>query len=71
MSDYDEEEIRRRVHDEVDSLSAAQLRTFRVSRASMKSWIYETARKIGRIISAPFRWIADFISGILDGLFGD
>lgn len=71
MSDYDEEEIRSRVHEEVDSLTAAQLRTFKVSRASMKSWIYEVAHRIGRILSAPFRWLADFISGILEGFFGD
>jgi hypothetical protein len=72
MSDYDDEdEVRRRVHEEVDSLTQSQLRTFALSRSSMESWIYKTARAIGRIISAPFRWIADIIRGFLDGLLGD
>jgi DNA repair protein RadD len=65
----DEDEIRRRVHEEVDSLSSAQLRSFRVSRDSMNSWIYKVAQKIGRILSAPFRWVAAFISGFLEGYF--
>jgi len=71
MSDYyDEEEVRRRVAEEVNALTQAQLRTFARSRASMDSWIYRVAHAIGRIIGAPFRWIADLISGFLDGLLG-
>jgi len=63
------EEIRRRVAEEVNSLTASQLRTFRHSRSSMESWIYKAANAIARIITAPLRWIADAIRGFLDGLF--
>ena len=70
MSSYDEDEVRRRVATEVDSLSDQELRTFRHSRSSLEGWIYRTARLIGRILSAPFRWIAELIRGLFDGLFG-
>ena len=69
MSTYDEDQVRRRVLEEVDSLSDSELRTFRHSQKSMESWIYRTARTIGRILSAPFRWIADIIRGLLEGFF--
>lgn len=68
-ADDDVEETRRRVRAEVDSLSDAQLRTFRYSRQSLDSWIYRTARAIGRIISAPIRWVMDIIRGFFDGFF--
>lgn len=67
---YDDDEVRRLVADEVDALTDSELRTMRRSRQTRESWIYRTARAIGRLISAPFRWIADAIRGILDGLFG-
>jgi len=67
---YDEEGVRRRVVEEVNSLTQAQLRTFARSRASMDSWIYRVAHQIGRILSVPFRWIADLIQGFLEGFFG-
>jgi len=70
MPSYDEDEVKRRVQEEVSSISDQELRTFRTSRQSMDSWIYRTARAIGRILSAPFRWVADIIRGILDGFFG-
>jgi hypothetical protein len=69
-SDYDVEEVRSRVQAEVDALTDSQIRTFQHSRSAMENWIYRTARAIGRIISAPFRWIASLIEGFLDGLFG-
>ena len=69
MSAYDEDQVKKRVQEEVDSLSDSELRTFRYSQKSMESWIYRTAQTIGRILSAPFRWIADIIRGILDGFF--
>lgn len=68
---YDEDEISQLVSDEVDALTDSELRIMRKSRQARDSWIYRTARAIGRIISAPFRWIADFIRGIIDGIFGD
>lgn len=70
MTQYDEEEVRRRVQEEVDSLSDAELRMFKAQRSSLENWIYRTARAIGRILSAPFRWVARLIEGLLDGLFG-
>lgn len=66
---YDEDEVRRRVQDEVDSLTDTQLRTFERSRKSMEAWIYKAAKVIGRILSAPIRWIANLFMGLLDGLF--
>ena len=68
--DYDDEEIRQQIANEVNALTRSQLRTMRTSRQSRESWIYRTARAIARIISAPFRWIADAIRGFFDGLFG-
>ncbi len=68
---YDEEEVRRRVHDEVDSLTDSQLRTFERSRKSLEAWIYKAAKTIGRILSAPIRWIANIFMGLLDGLFSN
>lgn len=70
MPTYDEDEVRRRVQQEVESLSDHELRTFRYSRSSLEDWIYRTARAIGRMLSAPFRWVANLIRGLLDGLFG-
>ena len=68
--DYDDEEMRRLVADEVNALTRSQLRTMRKSRTARESWIYRTAHAIARIISAPFRWIADAIRGFFDGLLG-
>ena len=70
MPTYDENEVRRRVQQEVDSLSDSELRTFRYSQSSLEQWIYRTAHAIGRMLSAPFRWVANLIRGLLDGLFG-
>lgn len=68
--DYDDEELRRLVAEEVNALTRSQLRAMRESRRSMESWIYRAAHAIARIISAPFRWIADAIRGFFEGLFG-
>lgn len=69
MSTYDEAEVRRRVQEEVDSLSDYQLQTFKRSKSSFESWIYRTAHAIGRALAAPIRWIMRLIEGFLDGLF--
>lgn len=72
-SEGDEEdldEIRRSLQAELEAMSLSQQRTLQISEKSRESWIYRVARAIARIISAPFRWIADVIRGILDGLFG-
>jgi hypothetical protein len=69
MSSYDEDEVRRRVEDEVNSLSDYQLRTFKRSQSSLEAWIYRTAHAIGRILAAPIRWIVNLIKGFFDGLF--
>jgi hypothetical protein len=68
--DYDDEEIRQLLAEEVSALTRSQLRVMKKSRQARESWIYRTARSIARIISAPFRWIADAIRGFFDGLFG-
>lgn len=68
--DYDDDEMRRVVAEEVNALTSAQLKVMRKSQKARESWIYRTARAIARIISAPFRWIADAIRGFFDGLFG-
>jgi hypothetical protein len=68
--DYSDEEVRQLVADEVNALTRSQINTMRRSQQARESWVYRTARAIARIISAPFRWIADAISGFLDGLFG-
>lgn len=68
--DFDADEARSRVYAEVDSISDWELERMARSRTSFEDWIYRTARKIGRIIGAPFRWLANLIEGILDGLFG-
>lgn len=68
--DYDVEGVRRRVQAEVDALTDSQIRTFQRSHSTMESWIYRTARAIGRIISAPIRWLVNLIEGFLDGFFG-
>jgi len=69
MSSYDEDEVRRRVQREVDSLSDIQLREMKRSRSSLESWIYRVAYQIGRIITAPIRWIINLIEGFFEGLF--
>jgi hypothetical protein len=50
-----DDEVRRRVQQEVDTLSDYELRTFRRSRSSLESWIHRTAYAIGRMLSAPIR----------------
>ena len=50
MPDQNDADIRRRVHSEVDSLSAAQLQTFRLRRAGARSWIYRMAYRVGRTL---------------------
>ncbi len=68
--DFDADEARRRVVAEVNSMSDEQVQRLARSRSSFEDWIYRTAKRIGRAIGAPFRWLANLIEGILDGLFG-
>lgn len=69
MSPHDEDEVRRRVQGEVDSLSDMQLREMKRSKSSLEAWIYRVAYQIGRIITAPIRWIINLIEGFFEGLF--
>lgn len=69
MNSHDEELVKHRVQQEVDSLSDYELRTFRYSQSSLESWIYRTARAIGRVLSAPIRWLVALIRGFFDGFF--
>lgn len=69
MPSYDEEAVRRRVEEEVDTLSDYELRLFRRSQSSFEAWIYRIARAIGRLLSAPIRWIEATIRGLLKGFF--
>lgn len=70
MGTYDEDAVRQRVQAEVDSLSDYQLQTFRRSQSTLESWIYRTAHAIGRLLSAPIRWLVNLIKGLFDGFFG-
>jgi hypothetical protein len=65
------EEIRERVRAELESLASSEERTLRRSRSGLEDWIYRIASALGRLISAPFRWIASVVRGLVDGFFGD
>ena len=72
--DYEDEgdldEIRSRLKQELESLTTSQQNTLARSRSSLENWIFNIARAIARIITAPVRWIVSAIEGIIDGLFG-
>lgn len=69
MNPNDEDEVRRRVQREVDDLSDIQLREMKRSKSSLESWIYRVAYQIGRIITAPIRWLVNLIQGFFEGIF--
>ncbi len=73
ISDDDINYIVDEVRDELGQLSSSRYRQVTRSEDSFIGWIrnqvYDIARSIGLIISAPFRAIWDAIRGFFDGLF--
>jgi hypothetical protein len=69
MNSYNEDEVRRRVQREVDDLSDVELSRMKRSKSSLESWIYRVAYQIGRILTAPIRWIINLIEGFFEGFF--
>lgn len=74
ISDDDMSYIVGELKDELGQLSTSRYRQVTRSEDSFIGWIrnqvYDIARSIGLIISAPFRAIWDAIRGLFDGLFG-
>lgn len=70
LSQEDRDYIIQEVEGEIDSMSQDDYESMRRTRSSFMQWIRDIAYTIGRVISAPFRAIGNFIEGLLRGLFG-
>lgn len=70
----DREYLKRQMIDEIDSMHEAQLESIAATQNSFIRWcretVYRIARAVGEIISAPFRLLDDFFTGLWTGLFG-
>jgi len=69
LSQSERDYIINEVEDEMNSVSKEEYESRRRSDGSFMSWLRSIAHKIGRVISAPFRAVFNFIEGFFEGLF--